>query len=69
MKAQALALPYLWPWLKVKVIQTGIMPQNLEVYSIKSSLKQIDSQASRRRPMVENYVEFSPLNINRAKQI
>ena len=62
------------PWVKVKVIHSGIILQSLAVSSIIPSLKQIDSKVSC-RPMVEvypkniKYIEFSPFNISPMKKI
>ena len=41
----------LWPWVNIKVIQSGIQSLSLVISSIIPSLKQISSQVSRHRTM------------------
>ena len=63
----------LWPWVKVKVINTGIKIQNLVMSVIKQSLKEMGSKASKHPPILniplfkinefEVKFKFSPLSI------
>ena len=58
----------LWPWVKTKVIQTGNKLQSLVFSSIIPSSKQISSQVSQQRMMVNasykiTSAQLSPLNV------
>ena len=61
----------LWPWVSIKVIQTGIKLKNLVLSSIIPRLKQIRSQVSWHTTILNMYIiistQFSPLNIACAK--
>ena len=64
----------MWPYMKVKVIQTGIKMQSLVKFIIIPSLKDIRWEASKCKPILKhtlfktNKTESSTTNMNHVKE-